>query len=283
MMQIHKVLLRTVTGTALLALFLALTLAPGWAPGFAGAVSLLVGIGLFEYYAIVRAREISPETIGGILAGTAVTFSGYFGSLELTNFLLFGGCLLVSALHIVRGVHSVAGLASSVFGVFYVGWFGAHLLLLHGVPLHGPGLVLVLFAAVILTDTGAYFVGSAIGRHKMAPKASPNKSWEGAVAGFVFAVSATGVLYWMAHAGRADWLPDWPLWKYMQAGALLSIAGQVGDLAESCLKRDAGVKDSGMLFPGHGGVLDRCDGFLFAAPVLYYMAAAWSWPDSLLR
>jgi len=70
-------------------------------------------------------------------------------------------------------------------------------------------------------------------------------------------------------------LPHWSLMEYLHVGAILSIAGQVGDLAESCLKRDAGVKDSGMLFPGHGGVLDRCDSFLFAAPVLYYMAAPW--------
>ncbi|MBN2310826.1 MAG: phosphatidate cytidylyltransferase [Candidatus Hydrogenedentes bacterium] len=271
----RKIALRTVTGGVLTAIFLTLMWHPALEAGFGLFVVVLCGVGLYEYYAIVRAREISPETIGGILAGTAVTLSGYFDSVILTNFLLFGGCLLVSALHIVRGQHSVAGLASTVFGVFYVGWFGAHVLLLHHIAPAGAGMVTVLFTAVVLTDTAAYFVGSAIGRHKLAPKASPNKTWEGSIGGFVFTLAGMAVLCRLHAGSMIPGLPEWGLGGYLYAGAVLSIASQVGDLAESCLKRDAGVKDSGMLFPGHGGVLDRCDGFLFAAPVLYYMAVPW--------
>ena len=138
-------------------------------------------------------------------------------------------------------------------------------------PGEGPGIVTALFVSVILTDTAAYFGGRALGRHKLAPVVSPNKTWEGAVSGFVFAVLGMCVLYVLRD--RYSWtaLPEWSLFKYAIAGALLSVASQVGDLVESSLKRDAGVKDSGVFFPGHGGVLDRCDGFLFAAPVLYYI------------
>jgi phosphatidate cytidylyltransferase len=179
---------------------------------------------------------------------------------------------LVAALHVVRGQHAVAGLASTIFGVIYVGWFGAHLLLLHGLPQTGPGLVTILFVIVGVTDSAAFFVGRAFGTHKLAPKASPGKTWEGAAAGLIGAVAGAMVMYFLSRDPRMSALPDWTFGYYLYAGIVLSVASQVGDLAESCLKRDAGVKDSGSFFPGHGGVLDRCDGFLFAAPFLYYMA-----------
>ncbi len=267
------VFIRVLTAMVALPAVLALTWVPGLGLYFSLFVALMAGVGLFEYYAIVRAREISPETIGGIIAGTLVALSGYLHSPAFTNLALYGGILLVSALHVVRGQHSVAGLASSAFGVFYVGWFGSHVTLMHGTPEIGPGLVTILFAAVILTDSAAFFTGSLIGKHKLAPKVSPNKTWEGAVGGFAFALIGMLVLYFLR--AKFDWavLPEWPLYNYLLAGALLSITSQIGDLAESCLKRDAGVKDSGIVFPGHGGVLDRCDGLLFAAPVLYYIAA----------
>ena len=271
MAQGSKLWMRIVTGVVVLAVFMILIWTPGLRLVFTLFVGALTAIGLYEYYAMVRARKISPETIGGILAGTAVAVSGHLGDAVTTNFMLFGGCVLVSALHIVRGVHSVAGLSSTVFGVFYIGWFGAHIPLMQSVPLLGPGLVMTLFVTVVLTDTAAFFVGSAIGKHKMAPKVSPNKSWEGAAAGLAGAIAGTAVLWYLSrHVGMTA-LPDWPLWRYVHAGALVSIVAQIGDLTESCLKRDAGVKDSGNFFPGHGGVLDRTDGFLFAAPVLYYL------------
>jgi phosphatidate cytidylyltransferase len=267
-----SVLLRALTGVTVLCIFLLVMWAPSLRAGFALLVGALTLVGLYELYAIARARQISPETIGGMLAGTIIALSGYFGSLTLTNYLLYGGCLLVSALHVVRGQHAVAGLAGTIFGLVYVGWFGAHLVLLHGIPQVGPGFVTMLFVAVVLTDTAAFFVGRAIGKHKLAPKASPGKTWEGAAGGFVFAVLGMAVVWYLQQHYAQHTLPDWSLGRYLYAGVVLSIASQVGDLTESCLKRDAGVKDSGSFFPGHGGVLDRCDGFLFASPFLYYMA-----------
>ncbi len=266
------VALRLVTGVTTLAIFLFAIWTPGMRPLFTGLVSMLVFVGLYELFAIARARQISPETIGGMIAGTVVAVSGHFGNTTITNFLLYGGCLLIAALHVVRGHYAVAGLAGTIFGVIYVGWFGAHMIMLHGLRTSGPALVTLLFATVALTDSGAYFVGRAIGRHKLAPKASPGKTWEGAFG--VFAASILGALALFAVSRRYPALhfPDWGVWRYLYAGVVLSIASQIGDLAESVLKRDAGVKDSGTFFPGHGGVLDRCDGFLFAAPFLYYIA-----------
>jgi phosphatidate cytidylyltransferase len=131
-----------------------------------------------------------------------------------------------------------------------------------------PWLVFLLLAVVWLGDTAAYYVGRRFGRHKMAPTISPKKSWEGAAAGFVTGV-LVAALWGVWRLGRLD--P--PL---LLLAAAVAAAGQVGDLVESMLKRAVGVKDSGSLLPGHGGVLDRCDAVLFAAPVL--QLGAWLLP-----
>ncbi len=269
--KLREVGVRVVTAVIALTIFLFVIWMPGLHVAFAVLVSILVMLGLYELYAITRMRGFSPETIGGMLSGTAIALCGVSGSLTFVNYSFYGGCLLVAALHVVRGHLAVAGLASTIFGVAYVGWFGAHLILVHGMPEVGPGLVTLLFVILIATDTGAYFVGGLIGKRKLAPKVSPNKTWEGAIAGFVCAILGGWAVYALQQQGTIAGFPDWSLPRYMQTAAILSIASQIGDLAESALKRDAGIKDSGSIFPGHGGVLDRCDGFLFTSPLLYYM------------
>lgn len=122
-----------------------------------------------------------------------------------------------------------------------------------------PWLVFLLLAIVWLGDTAAFYVGSRIGRHKMAPKVSPNKSWEGAVAGFATGLAATASWSWW----RLGEVPA----ELLAIAALTAVAAQVGDLVESIIKRGAGVKDSSDLLPGHGGIFDRMDAMLFAAPV----------------
>jgi phosphatidate cytidylyltransferase len=128
---------------------------------------------------------------------------------------------------------------------------------------NGPDLLLLAMVCVTLSDAGAYYVGSAFGTHRMAPVVSPKKSWEGAAGGVLG--SLAGAL--VAHVWFFQRLP---LWHAMALGILLCAAGISGDLAESMLKRAVGVKDSSALLPGHGGVLDRIDSLLVAAPVLYY-------------
>jgi phosphatidate cytidylyltransferase len=268
-----KLAMRLLTAGVLLPAALILAWVPALRPGFALFIAALAAIGLREYYAIVRHREIAPEAIGGIITGALIVAAGYWNDVLLTNGMLLLAIVVVSLLHLGRGSQTVAGLASSAYGLVYVGWFGAHLVMLHAEPGIGRGLVTLLFASVILTDSAAYCVGSLIGRHKMAPRISPNKSWEGAVAGLVAAVAGGGILWAVHTQGVAGFLPAWGLIAYLVAAGCISVGGQVGDLIESSLKRDAGVKDSGVFFPGHGGVLDRCDGFLFASPVLYYGAA----------
>lgn len=264
--------LRLLTGLMLAVVAIVLIWAPQLHPIFTLALALLVGFGLYEYYGMARKCGLDVDAYGGIAVGVALILSAYSGKPAVFAAMFTLGFGLLAVTHMVRNKHSLAGLAASIFGVIYVAWMGSHLVALHGMGDLGPGLVTLLVGAVALSDTGAYFVGSALGKHKMAPALSPKKSWEGALGGIAFACLLMGMVAW-GKPHMPDWMlfPDWSLGFYLFLGALLSVAGQIGDFMESMLKRNAGIKDSGAFFPGHGGVLDRCDGFLFAGPVLYYM------------
>lgn len=154
--------------------------------------------------------------------------------------------------------------ALALLSVVYIGWFLGHVILLHRLA-DGRHLVLFLVGVTWIGESAAYLVGSLWGRHKLAPVISPNKTVEGALAQVTASILAALLL--------GSWLlEDWKLFHLLMVGGLLGVVGQIGDLAESVLKRSVGVKDTGGLIPGHGGVLDRVDGLLFNAPALYYYA-----------
>jgi phosphatidate cytidylyltransferase len=271
--------LRMITGIVTLVVVMLLI----WLPhsvarvGFTVFVALIAGVGMHEYANIVRARGVEVERGAGVVLGVLIVLASHFGNVLWTNVTAYLGFVALAAIQILRGRQSIAELTAAVFGVFYVGWFAGHFLLVRtAFGPTGAGLITLLLVAVVLTDSAAYFVGRAIGKHKLTP-ISPKKTWEGAVGGFVFSMFGVALLYYLRRHQQWQILPDWTLWQYASAGVVLSITSQVGDIAESMLKRDAGVKDSGAFFPGHGGVLDRCDGFLFAAPVLYYMTLAFAY------
>jgi phosphatidate cytidylyltransferase len=271
--------LRMITGIVTLALVLVLI----WHPhtiariGFTLFVTLIAGVGLHEYATIARARGIAVDRGLGVVLGVLIVLASHFGNVMWTNAVTYAGFVILAAAQILRGRQSITELTAAVFGLFYVGWFAGHFLLVRtAFPPTGSGLITLLLVAVVLTDSAAYFVGRAFGKHKLTP-ISPKKTWEGAMGGFVFSMIGVGLLYYLRrYDAVGQVLPAWTLWQYAVVGVVLSITAQIGDIAESMLKRDAGVKDSGAFFPGHGGVLDRCDGFLFAAPVLFYMTWAFS-------
>jgi len=138
----------------------------------------------------------------------------------------------------------------------------------------GKSLVLFLLCAVWAGDTVAMYVGRNLGRHKMAPQLSPGKTWEGAVGSIAGSLLVTAGLYELAKTLASHDITTLsypgPLWTWLLLAVLVNVASQAGDLAESALKRSAGVKDSGTILPGHGGILDRIDALLVAAPVLWY-------------
>jgi phosphatidate cytidylyltransferase len=179
--------------------------------------------------------------------------------------------LVLCICHLYRRPPTISGIAIETFGLLYVGFLGSHVIQLRALPA-GSGHIILLFVCVWLTDTGAYLVGSGFGRWKLSPRLSPGKTVEGAVAGLLFAVMGAVLLKQMQIAGKGPPMPPYTMLQYIGVAVLASVVGQAGDLVESAFKRDAKIKDSGALFPGHGGVLDRCDSLLFAAPVLYYYA-----------
>ena len=152
---------------------------------------------------------------------------------------------------------------SGVFVLVFPVWALTHAVLFLGSS-HGLLALLYLLLVIWVCDTAAYLFGSAFGKRKLAPAISPNKSVEGFLAGLVSSLLVSMAFYSLSSL-------DWSLSFIASAGLIIAFAGQLGDLAESLLKRGASVKDSGSLIPGHGGMLDRIDSLLFAIPVFYYL------------
>lgn len=138
----------------------------------------------------------------------------------------------------------------------------------------GPALVLFLMVCVWSGDIAALYIGKAFGKHKLAPRLSPGKTWEGSIASIVGSIAAAGLVIWIGDLltarGNLILHITEPIWQTLVLAAILNVAAQLGDLLESAVKRGAGVKDSGTMLPGHGGILDRIDALLLAAPVLWF-------------
>ena len=191
----------------------------------------------------------------------------YLQRFDLLLFFLISTFLLLALMYLFNlGPldQLIFRLGWQVLGLIYLPLLLGHLVLLRQLP-DGRGWVFLVLFAVMACDSLAYFVGVSFGKHKLYPAVSPKKSIEGSLGGLVG--SCLGV--WLA---AALFLPAFGLEHVILVGLLLGIVGQVGDLFESLLKRACGVKDSGGIFPGHGGILDRLDSLLFAFPLAYYLA-----------
>ncbi|HOC68505.1 MAG TPA: phosphatidate cytidylyltransferase [Candidatus Hydrogenedentes bacterium] len=267
------------TGLRLLTalLWLPFVVAVVWIPAIRWAFILLVMflsfMGAREFFALTREKGIGAhDVLVTVLAPLLVA-----GSLITDmRMILLAELFIIIMAHVCSSRHTIAGLSASVFGLIYAGYLPVYFVALHTVNKSGPALVTILLVVIAVSDTGAYAVGRRFGRHKLAPKVSPNKTVEGAIAAVVCAAMAGLVLFALKTILHWDSFPAWSPAAYVLAAILLSVIGQVGDLTESLLKRDAGVKDSGSLFPGHGGVLDRCDAFLFGGPVLHYFCGLYA-------
>jgi phosphatidate cytidylyltransferase len=228
-------------------------------------------IGLQEFYAFVEARKLACYKIPGLLLGGLLSLNCLlvmaFEKTALTDFtvtLILLSLLLFTLLTRRALVESIPALSSTLFGIFYVNWLFGHLTFLRGLP-HGKQLIFYLLLVVWSGDTGAYYVGKSFGRHKLAPVISPKKTIEGSVGGTAASLLAS-------YLAKLTFLPQLSYLDCALLGICMAIVAQLGDLCESLLKRSADIKDSGSMIPGHGGILDRMDGVMFAAPVLYYYA-----------
>jgi phosphatidate cytidylyltransferase len=258
---------RVVTALVVLPIVLAGLLLGPPLLGAATVLTLLL-LGLWEFFGLIEARGLAPYRVTGVVVMVAA-FGEVVTRLDWVGPPVWPMIALVSLTSLLLRVGdfaaTVPAAALTLTGATYLGALGgtiAGLRLLEPQVLASWRLVLLL-AIIMAADTLAFFVGSALGRRKLAPAISPGKTLEGAAGGLLGGIAG-------AMAVWAAGLPGVPAWHAGLLGAVVAILGMLGDLLESLLKRWAGVKDSGRLFPGHGGMLDRLDSLLFGAPVLYY-------------
>lgn len=288
-------------GVAIIGIPLALILIYFGSFPFFISILAISSITLFEYYSLAEKKGFFPHKWTG-LSMTMFVQSVFFMQFSniaklspfMTGILLFIAFVLITMMVALfsKQEHPLANTAVTVFGVAYVSIFFITLYILrefqqflflfeNHLKLQGhfennslqtslsivPSVkwgyyILTIFSSIWLCDSAAYFFGKAFGKHKLYPRISPKKSVEGAVAGFIFAIiTFVGLGYLL--------IPEMPWVHNLAGGIIVGVLGQIGDLAESMLKRDANVKDSSNILPGHGGLLDRFDSILFVAPSLF--------------
>lgn len=229
-------------------------------------VLVLALVSMYEFFTLMQKKGYSPfNTIGYFFTVFFIVFAYY--SLKRNwepahSAILTCAAILTftSGIFYKKVQDEIPNIAVTLMGLFYVGWLYSYLIFIRSLTDHGAYLFFLMFT-VWGTDVAAYLVGSWIGRIKLSPYISPKKTVEGAVAGFVVSVGAALAFGRMAEISMLDSL---------FLGITVGIMAQVSDLVESLIKRDAGVKDSSSLVPGHGGVLDRMDSFILTAPIMYY-------------
>jgi len=233
---------------------------------FAAAMVAFAGIGLSELFRMTATDR--PLAVVAFLAAAGMIAAAYFGShfqIVLAGVAAFPVMFLVAASRgSMDGV--TRSLAMTAFGVFWIGLPFAHAVLLRELPDHGGALLIDVLVATFVADTAAYGVGRMVGRHKLAPDLSPNKTVEGMIGGFIGGTMA----FWFAGLYQ-DWLPGVDA---LLMGMAIAILAPMGDLFESMIKRDLRVKDSGNVFGPHGGLLDRLDAVLFTVVAGYYLSIA---------
>lgn len=259
---------RIVTSIILISFVIAtIFIFPDWF--FCFVVTLLIGFGLYEFFAMVTKKGIFVYRYFGILMGALLPVTIYlkYGGFvpDLEPFLIVIISLFVFVLQFIRRDNSqaLAGISITILGLLYISWFFSFMIRLKYLP-QGAYLVSFLLLVTKIGDMGAYFVGSLIGRHNLIPRISPKKTVEGTIGGFIFSI----VIAFLSKG----LLPNPSVVDLIMLGALLGILSQIGDLSESLIKRDCGVKDAATYLPGLGGVLDIIDSLLFTTPIFYFYA-----------
>lgn len=257
---------RILVAAVLLPLVIGLVYLGGW---WLFALAIVGGLlALHELY--VMARELRPLVLGGYLGFVTTLLGLQLGGIDW----MLGGLLATFVLaFVVYGLGGVRQSATTSFGITILGvaWVGAGigcLLLVRDIPEFGFWAVMAVLFTVFAADTGAFFFGRTLGRHRMAPAISPNKSWEGFVGGVVAAI---GMAFVILYKDRDEFLT---IPESLVLGLVIALAAVLGDLFESAVKRDLDVKDSGRVLGGHGGMLDRLDSLLWAGPAAYFAILA---------
>lgn len=245
-------------------------------------LALLIAVfilGTREYVKVLNNKGFYPSLtmiyLTQFLLLLHVAFNNFDGALITLTFCVIGAFMWI----LFRGRQPyIANVATTVLGMLYCGWLPLHLSFLRHLQCErfDDGLVflVMLLISVILTDSGCYYAGRHLGKHKLAPVISPNKTIEGSIGGIICAIIGSMVIG--CYIGLE--------WYFSLAiGLICTVFAQIGDLCESLIKRDAGVKDSGDILPGHGGFLDRCDSYILTIPVMYYFCKYFIFSQDLVN
>ncbi|MFQ6618875.1 MAG: phosphatidate cytidylyltransferase [Fidelibacterota bacterium] len=235
-------------------------------------IIILFSLGLREMDHISRKKGIQQNKTVIALFSIIFFLASFYGKSEyfIVIIILFPIVLLISELY-REGQNHILNVASSFFSFFYLGMFLGSIILIREysghtgkIEYHDAGkIVVIMFISVWICDTAAYYVGKGIGKHSLFLRISPRKTVEGAAAGFIGSIITVLIFYFL------DFIRFFSLIDYLIFGLITGIAGQFGDLIESMIKRDADIKDSSKIIPGHGGVLDRFDSIIFVSPIIY--------------
>ncbi len=255
---------RVLTGAiAIPALYVLIGYGPG--PTLFILVLIAVALGLHEFYSLVLPENKRHEKAIGIILGMVLASLIYLGDTSLLYASLGFSIIFLSITYMLKSRNfalALSKMAITLFGILYIGLLLSYVTLIDTTAA-GKQWVFFLVSTVWAADIGGFFMGSLVGRHKLYPKVSPNKTIEGLAGGVVGAITA-------ALLSRQLFFSDLTVSDSVFLGFFLTLCGQMGDLTESMIKRSVSVKDSSGLIPGHGGILDRLDSFLFSAPFLYY-------------
>jgi phosphatidate cytidylyltransferase len=263
---------RIITALIVLPILIASILIDWLALLFVALALAAMVMGLYEFWLLAGKRGLKPDAGVGFLGAAALFMLFYLNAPatgpDLLVMTLVGLTIVVLVLQLLRGApfdKMIASTGVTLLGVLYVVLLGGHLVAVRMgfPPLLAAHLLSFFFLVIMGSDTGAYYTGRALGRHKLAPKISPGKTWEGAVGGMAASLLMAALAhYWFFR--------ELPLKWALPLAALMNVLGVLGDLTESALKRGAGAKDAAQILPGHGGLLDRLDSLLFNAPIIYY-------------
>lgn len=266
-----SIVLRVLASVVFIPCFIVIT----WRGGYhlVALMDIVIFIGMLEFYAMMEGKGIRPYKAIGILCGLALSWYMFFRAGVYANMFLTLALMAIMGLELTRRDTKMAvyHVSTTILGVIYVAFLTSHIVLLRELPLLidvpyslGSSFVFLAFVVTWSSDTGAYFVGTLVGRRPLLPRISENKTREGAVGGVASAI--LGAL--IAKYTFAGYLA---VWQALLLGVLGSVVGLAGDLVESMIKRDVDIKDASETIPGHGGVLDRFDSLLFTGPVIYYI------------
>jgi phosphatidate cytidylyltransferase len=249
--------------TAIVGIPLLLFLVHAGGVAFSLFITGVAALCCYEYALVLRLGGRPVQFLPTVLVGSALAACAALGG--PLGLILTVGVAFIAVVEMFSSVHSMDRAALTLFGAVFAGWMPAHLALIRDMRPHGEAFLAMTFVTVWCMDTAAYAVGKSVGKRPLASVLSPKKTWEGAIGGFLAALAVCALF------SRFVLKEALPLPWALALGAVIGVTGQVSDLAESMVKRDAGIKDSGALLPGHGGVFDRFDSFILCAPAVYYV------------